>query len=73
MLTLTVLVACSTADSGRDKAEAVLRGFNLSVISIGPDPQGWAGTARPVGGGYTMRVLVTNDGLLEQNPDPCRC
>jgi hypothetical protein len=76
ILGLIVLVGCSTPNPGisRERAEAILRGTNLTEnINIGPDPRGWAGTARFAGGGYTMRVVVNNNGTLDQSPDPCHC
>ena len=70
-----VVLACSRADPGisLEKAEAVLRSFNLADLSLQPTPVGWTGTARPQGGGYRMSVTVDRQGVMELKPDDCRC
>ena len=74
-LVALVVVACSRADPGisREKAEAVLRGFNLTDLSLQPTLAGWTGTARPQGGGYRMSVTVDRQGVAQLQPDDCRC
>ena len=70
-----IILACSRADPGisREKAEAVLRSFNLADLSLQPTPAGWTGTARPQGGGYRMSVTVDRQGVMQLQPDDCRC
>ena len=70
-----VILACSNADPGisREKAEAVLRRFNLTELSLQPTPAGWTGTARPQGGGYRVSVTVDRQGVMQLKPDDCRC
>jgi hypothetical protein len=70
-----IILACSRADPGisREKAEAVLRSFNLADLSLQPTPVGWTGTARPQGGGYRMSVTVDRQGVMQLKPDDCRC
>jgi hypothetical protein len=74
LLALAVL-ACSRADPGisREKAAAVLRGFDFTDLSLQPTPNGWIGTAVPQGGGYRMRVTVDRQGVMQLQPDDCRC
>jgi hypothetical protein len=74
MLSLVVL-ACSRADPGisREKAEAVLRSFDFTDLSLQPTPAGWTGTAVPQGGGYRMRVTVDRQGVMQLEPHGCRC
>lgn len=74
LLALAVL-ACSRADPGisREHAEAVLRGFDFTNLSLQPTPNGWTGTAVPQGGGYRMRVTVDRQGVMQLQPDDCRC
>ena len=57
----------------REKAEAVLRSFDLTDLSLQPTPAGWTGTAIPQGGGYRMRVTVDRQGVMQLEPDGCRC
>ena len=70
-----IILACSRADPGisREKAEAVLRSFNLADLSLQPTSVGWTGTARPQGGGYRMSVTVDRQGVMQLKPDDCRC
>ena len=76
MLLLTLAVqACSPADPGisREKAEAVLQSVNLNVLSLQPTPEGWTGVVVPERGGYRMRVTVSRLGVMQLQPDDCRC
>jgi hypothetical protein len=74
LLALAVL-ACSRADPGIsvEHAEAVLRGFDFTNLSLQPTPNGWTGTAVPQGGGYRMRVTVDPQRVMKWQPDDCRC
>jgi hypothetical protein len=74
LLSLLVL-ACNRADPGisRERAEAVLRSFDYTGISLQPTREGWTGTARPQAGGYRMRVTVDQQGVMQLEPDACRC
>jgi hypothetical protein len=70
-----VVLACSRSDPGisREHAEAVLRGFDFTDLALQPTPAGWTGTAVPQDGGYRMRVTVDRQGVMQLEPDSCRC
>ena len=75
LLLAFVVLACSRADPGisREHPEAVLRSFDFTNLSLQPTPNGWTGTAVPQGGGYRMRVTVDRQGVMQLQPDECRC
>jgi hypothetical protein len=70
-----VVLACSRADLGisRERTEAVLQSFDFTDLSLQPTPNGWTGTAVPQGGGYRMRVTVDRQGVMQLEPESCRC
>ena len=71
-IALTFL-ACSRDDPGmsREKAEAVLKGYDYTEIELQADPNGWSGTAIPENGGYRMRVTVDRKGVMQLQPCGC--
>ena len=75
LLLALAVQACSSADPGisREKAEAVLRSFNLNVLSLQPTPDGWTGAVVPQRGGYRMQVTVNRLGVMQLQPDDCHC
>jgi hypothetical protein len=75
LLLALAVQACSPADPGisREKAEAVLRSFNLNVLSLQPTPDGWTGAVVPQRGGYRMQVTVNRLGVMQLQPDDCHC
>jgi hypothetical protein len=74
-LLVLVLLACCRADPGisRENAEAVMRSFDFTDLSLQPIPNGWTGTAVPQGGGYRMSVTVDQQGVMQVAPDVGRC
>jgi len=75
LLLCLVVLACSRVDPGigQEKAEAVMRSFDFTDLSLQPSPAGWTGTAVPQGGGYRMRVTVDRQRVMQLEPDDCRC
>ena len=64
------VLACSRTDPGisREKAEAILRAFDLTDIQLQPSPEGWSGTAIPASGGYRIRATVDRQGVMQLQP-----
>ena len=71
LLALVGLACSSRGDPGisREKAEAVLRGYDFTDISLQPSSEGWTGTTVPRGGGYRMKVTVDRRGVMQLQPD----
>ena len=64
------VLACSRTDPGisREKAEGILRAYDLTDIQLQPSPEGWSGTAVPARGGYRMQATVDRQGLMQLRP-----
>jgi hypothetical protein len=72
VLALT-LTACSRTDPGisREKAEALLKGYDYTEIELQAAAGGWSGTAVPASGGYRMSVTVDRNGMMQLQPCAC--